>query len=382
MTGPKVPFMDVPTPAYVIDKSALVRNLEILADVQDRAGCTIILALKGFAMWSVFPLVKKYLRGTTASSVNEARLGREEFGGEVHVYAPAYADHELPALIRLADHITFNSFSQWKRFKPVVQSSAKSVSCGLRINPEHSEVKVALYDPCAPYSRLGMTRAHFEGESLEGLEGLHFHTLCELNSDSLERTLSVVEHKFGPFIRQMKWINFGGGHHISRADYDVELLIRLALSFRERYGVQVFLEPGEAIALNTGVLVASVLDTFHSGMDIAILDTSATAHMPDVLEMPYRPQIIGGAMPNEKKHTYRLGGLTCLAGDVIGDYSFDERLNVGDRLVFLDMAHYTMVKNTTFNGVPLPSIALHDPSTGQTRVVREFGYEDYKGRLS
>lgn len=382
MTYPNIPFSGIPTPCYVVDEEALRRNLEILAEVQDRADCTIILALKGFAMWSAFPIVKKYLRGTTASSVNEARLGREEFGGEVHVYAPAYADHEIPELVRLADHITFNSFSQWNRFKRVVQSSPKRVSCGLRINPEHSEVKVALYDPCAPCSRLGMTRAHFEGESLEGLEGLHFHTLCELNSDSLERTLKVVEQKFGPFIRRMKWINFGGGHHISRADYDVELLVRLVSSFRKRYEVQVYLEPGEAVALNTGVLVASVLDTFHHGMDIAILDTSATAHMPDVLEMPYRPQIVGAAMPNEKKYTYRLGGLTCLAGDVIGDYSFDEPLKEGDRLVFLDMAHYTMVKNTAFNGVPLPSIALHDPLTGQTRVVRRFGYEDYKGRLS
>jgi carboxynorspermidine decarboxylase len=379
---PRVPIQDVPTPCYVIDLALLRANCELLASVQARAGCTIILALKGFATWSAFPIVKQFLRGTTASSVNEARLGRDEFGGEVHVYAPAYRDDEIPQLIELADRITFNSFSQWKRFRSAIESSAKRVSCGIRINPEHSEVKVALYDPCAPCSRLGMTAAHFEGELLDGIEGLHFHTLCELNSDSLERTLDAVELKFGKYARGMKWVNFGGGHHITRHDYDVELLVRLVTSFRERYRVDVVLEPGEAIALNTGVLVASVLDVFNNGMDIAILDTSAAAHMPDVLEMPYRPQIAGAGLPGEKPHTVRLGGLTCLAGDVIGDYSFDAPLQIGDRVVFLDMAHYTMVKNTTFNGVPLPSIALYDAQTFVTRIVRKFGYEDYKERLS
>lgn len=381
-TYPNIPAIDIPTPAYVVDESALRRNLEVLADVQERAGCTIILALKGFAMWSTFPIVKQYLRGTTASSVAEARLGREEFGGQVHVYAPAYSEAEMRELIPIADHITFNSFNQWKRYKGLVQKSDRKVSCALRINPEHSEVKVALYDPCAPCSRLGMTRAHFENESIDGLEGLHFHTLCELNSDSLERTLKAVEEKFGEYIREMKWINFGGGHHITRADYDTDLLVRLVADFRARYDVDVYLEPGEAIGLNTGVLVASVLDIFDNGMPIAILDTSATAHMPDVLEMPYRPQIIGGGMPGEFAHTYRLSGLTCLAGDVIGDYSFPQELRIGDKLVFLDMAHYTMVKNTTFNGVRLPSIGIYSPDSGTTRIVRTFGYEDYKNRLS
>ena len=382
MTYPNLDLTGVPTPCYVVDEGALRRNLEILAKVQDEAKCTIILALKGFAMWSAFPIVKEYLRGTTASSVNEARLGREEFGGEVHVYAPAYSDDEMPDLIQLADHITFNSFSQWQRFKPIVKNSEKRVACGLRINPEHSEVSVKLYDPCAPGSRLGMTQAQFHGQSLGGLSGLHFHTLCELNSDALERTLKAVEEKFGKYLDQMEWVNFGGGHHITRPDYDTGLLVRLVTRFSERYNVKVYLEPGEAIALNTGVLVASVLDVFHNGMDIAILDTSATAHMPDVLEMPYRPQIIGGDEPGKLPHTYRLGGLTCLAGDVIGDYSFAQPLKPGDKLVFLDMAHYTMVKNTTFNGVPLPSIALYDPATRRGRVVRRFGYEDYKTRLS
>jgi carboxynorspermidine decarboxylase len=382
MTYANLDLTGVPTPCYVVDEGALRRNLEILAKVQNDAKCTIILALKGFAMWSTFPIVKEYLRGTTASSVNEARLGREEFGGEVHVYAPAYSDDEMPELIQLADHITFNSFSQWQHFKSFVEESEKRVACGLRINPEHSEVKVPLYDPCAPRSRLGMTRDMFEGQSLVGISGLHFHTLCELNSDALERTLAVVEQKFGKFLDQMEWVNFGGGHHISRPDYDTELLVQLVTRFSERYNVKVYLEPGEAIALNTGVLVASVLDVFHNGMDIAILDTSATAHMPDVLEMPYRPEIAGAGKPGKHPHTYRLGGLTCLAGDVIGDYSFPRPLKPGDKLVFLDMAHYTMVKNTTFNGVPLPSIALYDPATRRGRVVRRFGYEDYKSRLS
>jgi carboxynorspermidine decarboxylase len=382
MAYPNLDLTGVPTPCYVVDEGALRRNLEILAKVQNDAKCTIILALKGFAMWCTFPIVKEYLSGTTASSVNEARLGREEFGGEVHVYAPAYGDDEMPELVQLADHITFNSFSQWQHFKPFVEESDKRVACGLRINPEHSEVKVPLYDPCAPRSRLGMTRDMFEGQSLIGISGLHFHTLCELNSDALERTLAVVEQKFGKFLDQMEWVNFGGGHHVTRPDYDVELLVQLVTRFSERYNLKVYLEPGEAIALNTGVLVASVLDVFHNGMDIAILDTSATAHMPDVLEMPYRPEIVGAGKPGKHPHTYRLGGLTCLAGDVIGDYSFPRPLKPGDKLVFLDMAHYTMVKNTTFNGVPLPSIALYDPATRRGRVVRRFGYEDYKSRLS
>jgi carboxynorspermidine decarboxylase len=374
---------DVETPAYVVDLGALRENLEILADVQARAECTILLALKGFAMWSVFPLVREYLPGIAASSPDEARLGREEHGGEVHAYAPAYSPADLDEILRYADHVIFNSPSQWRRLRPQVEASKRSVACGLRINPEHSEVKVPIYDPCAPGSRLGIRRAALREEDLEGISGLHFHTLCELNADSLERTLAAVEERFGALLGRMQWVNFGGGHHITRPDYDRELLIRLVREFRARYGVRVILEPGEAIALDTGVLVASVLDRIESGdTPIAILDTSATAHMPDVLEMPYRPAIVGAGAPGEHPHTYRLGGLTCLAGDVIGDYAFPRRLEVGDKLVFTDMAHYTMVKNTTFNGVRLPSIATHEPSTGAIEVVRRFGYEDYRDRLS
>ncbi len=370
------------TPCYVVDEGLLKKNLEVLGKVQKETGCSIVLALKGFAMFSTFPLVREYLTGTAASSLDEARLGFEEFGKDVHVCAPAYRDNEFDELLKYASHITFNSFSQWKRFKQAACSCGKPVKCGLRINPEHSEVKVALYDPCAPGSRLGIRAEQFRGEDLGGIKGLHFHTLCELNSDSLERTLKAVEEKFGPVIHKMEWVNFGGGHHISRPDYDVDRLCRLIKDFRDRYNVKIYLEPGEAIALNAGFLVASVLDITHNEKDIAILDTSAAAHMPDVLEMPYRPKIEGSGRPGEHEYTYRLGGMTCLAGDVIGDYSFPEPLEVGRRLVFFDMAHYTMVKNNTFNGVRLPSIAIYDPGTGNVRVVREFGYQDYRGRLS
>jgi carboxynorspermidine decarboxylase len=333
-------------------------------------------------MFSTFGLLRKYLSGTSASSLDEARLGMREFGGEVHVHAPAYKDDEFDELISLASHIGFNSFSQWRHFKPAVSTCSRTVRCGLRINPEHSEVKIALYDTCAPGSRLGIRADQFKGQDLDGITGLHFHTLCELNSDSLERTIKVVERKFGSFLEQMEWINFGGGHHITRDDYDVDALCRLISDFRKRYDVEVYLEPGEAIALNAGVLVASVLDITSNEMDVAILDTSAAAHMPDVLEMPYRPQIAGAGRPGEYSYTYRLGGLTCLAGDIIGDYSFPEPLKVGSRITFMDMAHYTMVKNNTFNGVRLPSIALYDPAGDKIRVVREFRYEDYRDRLS
>lgn len=373
------------TPCYVTDLGALAQNLALMERVQREADCKIILALKGFAQWSTFPLIKQYLQGTTASSVAEARLGREEFGGEVHAYAPAWSDAEMAEIVELADHIVFNSPGQWKRLRPVVDAArrrGRKLTCGLRTNPEHREVEVALYDPAAACSRLGTTRVNVTAADLEGLDGLHFHTLCELGSDALERTLEAFVSKFGEFLPGMKWVNFGGGHHITRPGYDLERLVRVIRQFKARFGVEVYLEPGEAVALGTGVLVASVLDVFHNGVDIAILDTSATAHMPDVLEMPYRPQIIGAEEPGKKAHTIRLGGLTCLAGDVIGDYSFDRPLQIGDKLVFLDMAHYTMVKTTTFNGVRLPSIATHDPATGHIAISRRFGYEDYKNRLS
>ncbi len=371
------------TPCYIINEAKLEENLKLLRYVQDEAGCKILLAFKGFAMWNVAGLVRKYLPGISASSIHEARLGREEFGGEVHSYAPAYSQEDIDVHVQLADHIVFNSPNQWKRFKEQMKAYP-NIECGLRLNPEHSETDTPIYDPSGPNSRLGTTLKNFKAnlDDLEGLSGLHFHNLCELNSDALERTLKVVEENFGFYFSKLKWINFGGGHHITRPDYDVERLIKIIKDFKQRYDLEVYLEPGEAIALNTGVLVASVLDIFKNGMDLAILDTSVTAHMPDVLEMPYRPFIEGGDDANKKAHTYRLGGVTCLAGDVIGDWSFDNPLKIGDKLVFGDMAHYTMVKNTTFNGVRLPAIYKFNSETNDLKLVRNFGYEDYKSRLS
>jgi carboxynorspermidine decarboxylase len=368
------------TPSFVTDLGALETNLQLLRSVQERSGCTILLALKGFAQWSTFPLVRKYLAGATSSSVAEARLAREELGGEVHAYAPAYSDTEMAELVTLADHIVLNSPAQWRRHRAVIQRAGRSAA--LRVNHEHQEVEVALYDPAGACSRLGTTRANLKPEDLDGLDGLHFHTLCQTNSDALERAVAAFEQKFGEFIPRMKWVNFGGGHHITRPDYDVDRLVRVLTEFVAKWHVPVYLEPGEAVALGAGVLVAQVMDTFHNGMDIAILDTSATAHMPDVLEMPYRPMIVDAGEPGVKAHTYRLGGMTCLAGDVIGDYSFDRPLEIGDKLVFLDMAHYTMVKTSTFNGVRLPSIATHDPATKLITVHKRFGYRDYRDRLS
>jgi carboxynorspermidine decarboxylase len=381
----RIDVSTVETPCFITDLGALEANLRIMAMIQERAGCKILLALKGFAQWSTFSLVRKYLVGATSSSVAEARLAREELGGEVHAYAPAYSPAEMTELVTLADHVVLNSPEQWRRARPIVEAErakGRTVSCGLRVNPEHREVAVELYDPAAPHSRLGTTRANLRCEDLHGLDGLHFHTLCELGADALERTLAAFEAKFGEFLPGLSWVNFGGGHHITRPGYDHERLIHLIKEFRRRWGVAVYLEPGEAVALGTGILVAQVMDVFENGMPIAILDTSATAHMPDVLEMPYRPMIIGGDEPGVHSHTYRLGGMTCLAGDVIGDYSFARPLQIGDRLVFLDMAHYTMVKTTTFNGVRLPSIATHDPTTGVIAVSRRFSYADYRDRLS
>ena len=372
----------VPTPCFVLDEAALKRNLSVLASVQDRTGCKILLALKGFAMFSVFPLIRKTLFGVCASSPHEARLGREEFGREVHTFAAAYSDKDIRQILAVSDHVVFNSFAQWERFRPMVRASDRLVSCGIRVNPAHSEVEIPIYDPCAPCSRLGVLREQFEGQSLEGISGLHFHTLCEKNSDALERTLERFEDQFKEYIPQMKWINFGGGHHITRPDYDVDRLCRLISNFKSKYGKVVYLEPGEAVALNAGYLVGSVLDIVHNEMDIAILDTSAATHMPDVLEMPYRPDIIGAGQPGEKSHTYRLAGLSCLAGDIIGDYSFDRPLALGNKLVFCDMAHYSMVKTNTFNGIQLPSIAIYQPETDNFSIIREFGYADFKGRLS
>lgn len=371
-----------PSPCYVCDLGLLRKNLEVIAGVRQRTGSKILLALKGFAMFSTFPLVRRSLQGTCASSPHEARLGREEFGGEVHVYAPAYSEESMDDLVLLADHISFNTLKQWRRHRKTVRQSDRPVRCGLRINPEYSEVEVAIYNPCSPDSRLGIKAEELQGSDLAGISGLHFHTMCEQNADTLERTLVEVEKRFAPYFAGLQWINFGGGHHISKSDYDVDRLCRIINSFQERYGLEVYLEPGEAIALGAGVLVATVLDVIERDNPIAVLDTSVVAHMPDVLEMPYRPEVLGAGQPGEKKHTYQLAGLSCLAGDVIGSYSFDVPLAEGRRLVFLDMLHYTMVKNNTFNGVRLPAIATYEPEGGTVTVIREFGYEDYRSRLS
>lgn len=364
------------TPVFIIDEARIRTNCEVLASVKERTDCKILLALKGFALWPLFPMIGKYLDGVCASSPWEARLGREEFGGEVHAFAAAYSDDDFVELLTLCDEIDFNSFAQFKKFQPL-ETSAKF---GLRINPECSTQDHAIYDPCAPRSRLGIRRAELEGQNLTGISGLHFHTLCEQNVDALETTLAAVEEKFGEFLPLMEWVNFGGGHHITRKDYDVDRLCKLINKFKAKYDVQVILEPGEAVALNAGMLVTTVLDIVDKDGPLAILDCSCTCHMPDVLEMPYRPQITGAGASGEKAHTYRLTGLSCLAGDVIGDYSFNEPLNPGDRLEFLDMAHYTMVKTTFFNGIQHPAIAIKRGN--QIAVVREFDYEDYKGRLA
>lgn len=376
-----IDISNLPSPAYLVDERLLTKNLETLNYVQEKSGAKILLAQKGFSMHAMYPLVGKYLHGVTSSFLFEARLGFEEMGKEVHVYAPAYVDREFDELLRYSDHMVFNSFDQWSRFKQRVQNAPKQISCGIRVNPEYSEIEVPLYDPCYNFSRMGVTLPNFRPDELDGIDGLHFHTMCEQNSDTLERTLKVVEEKFGQYLHGMKWLNFGGGHHITRPDYDLDTLIKCILHMKQTYNVEIYLEPGEAIALNTGYLVATVLDTMHNGMDIAILDTSAECHMPDVLAMPYRPGIIGAGEPGEFAYTYRLGGMTCLAGDVIGDYSFPEPLKYGDKLIFTDMAHYSMVKNHMFNGVNLPAIASYNEAEG-LKVIREFEYSDFSGRLS
>ncbi len=367
------------TPYYLVDENLLVKNLEILADVQKQAGCKILLAQKAFSMFSVYPLIKKYLTGTTASGLFEAKLGYEEMGGEVHVYSAAYRDDEIEEIFEICDHVTFNSFSQWERYQKMAIERGKS--CGIRINPEYSTQDHAIYDPCSKGSRMGVTLKNFKPELLDGIEGLHFHTLCEQNSDDLIKTVAAVEDKFGQYLHQMKWINFGGGHHITRADYDRKALIECVKAFKEKYDVEVYLEPGEAIALNAGFLVTKVLDIIDNDGLIAILDTSAACHMPDVLEMPYRPPLKDSGEAGEKAYTYRLGGPTCLAGDIIGDYSFEKTLKIGDELTFCDMAIYSMVKNNTFNGMNLPSI-VKQTIDGRIQVVKIFGYGDFKERLS
>lgn len=369
----------VETPCYVVDEKRLIENLVILKDVAERANCKILLAQKAFSMFAVYPLIGKYLAGTTASGLFEAKLGFEEMGKETHIFSAAYVEKEFDEIVEICDHISFNSFAQWQKYKEKALAVGKS--CGIRVNPQHSTQDHGIYDPCAEGSRLGVTRENFHPELLEGIEGLHFHTLCEQNSDALIETLSAVEEKFGEFLPQMKWVNFGGGHHITRGDYDRDALVDCIIRFKEKYNVEVYLEPGEAVALNAGYLVASVLDIVHNGMDIALLDASAACHMPDVIEMPYRPPLWQSGNPDEKQYTYRLAGATCLAGDVIGDYSFEQPLSVGDKVIFEDMAIYSMVKNNTFNGMCLPSIALLQED-GVIKMIKTFGYEDFKERLS
>ena len=376
-----IDWSQAPSPAFVVDERLLERNLKLLKSVQDRTNCDILLALKGFSMWSTFPMARNYLAGITSSSLFEARLGYEEFGKEVHAYAPAYAEHEIDEYLTYVDHIVFNSFDQLNKYKDKVLDHEKNISIGLRVNPGYSEVETPLYDPCYINSRLGIPFESFKPDELDGVEGIHFHAMCEQGAEVLERILVHFEEKYGKYLHQMKWINFGGGHHITKPGYNVELLVSLINRIQETYDVKVILEPGEAIALNTGYLVATVLDIVHNGMELAIVDSSATCHMPDTLEMPYRAHIIGSGQPNEKAYTYRLGGMTCLAGDIIGDYSFDEPLQAGDKIVFTDMAHYTMVKTHMFNGVNLPSICTYNDEQG-IKVIRSFQFEDYKGRLS
>ncbi|CYV16259.1 carboxynorspermidine decarboxylase [Streptococcus suis] len=370
----------VQTPAYVIDEAKLVNNLEILKSVQDRTGCKVLLAQKAFSMYATYPLISQYLAGTTASGLYEARLGREEFGGEVHVFAPAFKDADLEEILEIADHIVFNSERQLR--KHLDKCRAAGVSVGLRINPECStQGEHALYDPCAAGSRFGVRIVQFSEELLDLVDGLHFHTLCEQNSEDLKKTLDAVEVKFGPYLHRIKWLNMGGGHHVTREDYDLDLLISSIQHMQETYGLEVYIEPGEAVALNAGYLVTEVLDIVENGIETLVLDASATCHMPDVLEMPYRPPLRHGFEAGEKAYTYRLSSNTCLTGDIIGDYSFEKPVEIGDKLYFEDMAIYSFVKNNTFNGIGLPSLVLMDKA-GDCRIIKEFGYEDFKGRLS
>ena len=375
-----IPIDNLHTPCYLTDARLLQKNTALLKQIQQRTGCKILLAQKAFSMFSAYPLIRDDLAGTTASGLFEAKLGRERFGKEVHVFSPAYTQEDFTQLLKLCDHIVFNSFGQWKKYRQQVQDATRNISCGIRINPGYAEVETDLYNPCISGSRMGVPLEQMEEDGFDGLDGIHFHTMCEQNSDVLERTLDHMLPQFDKWLKRCKWVNFGGGHHITRPDYDVERLVRCIERVRDTYGVQVYLEPGEAVALNAGYLVATVLDVVHNGMDIAILDPSAACHMPDVLEMPYRPHILYSGTAGEKAYTYRLAGNTCLAGDVIGDYSFDHQLQAGEKLVFCDMAIYSMVKNNTFNGIPLPDIALYQD--GKIQLVKRFGYIDFEGRLS
>ncbi|PWE00812.1 carboxynorspermidine decarboxylase [Marinilabilia rubra] len=372
----------VPTPTYVMDESLLRRNLEIIKSIRDRAGIEIILAFKAFSLWPAFPIVRDYIPGATASSIHEARLAFEEMGSPAHTYSPAYTEKDFPGIMKYSSHITFNSISQYERFRPMLEAQEKHISPGLRINPEYSEVSTDLYNPCSPGSRLGIIADQMPGTLPEGIEGLHFHALCESSSTELEKILQNVEEKFGNQLRQIKWLNMGGGHLITRKDYDVEHLITLLKNFKEKWGLHLILEPGSAFAWETGPLVSEVVDIVENhGIKTAILNVSFTAHMPDCLEMPYKPRIRGAHQePVNGLPTYRMGGNSCLAGDYMGYWSFDKPLKPGDRIVFEDMIHYTIVKTTMFNGVPHPSIAFWSDKEG-LKKIRQFEYEDYKSRM-
>ncbi len=372
---------ELPTPYWILEEKKLLHNLKIIENIKRQSGAKVLLALKGYALWKSFSTIHPYLNGCCASGLHEAKLAHETFGKEVHTYAPAFKAEELQEIASISHHMVFNTPAQFKAFAHQAKSINSLLSLGLRVNPEYSESPKEIYNPCGLYSRLGTTLVNFDEDILEICEGLHFHALCEQSADALEKVLTHFEIKFGKYIPQMKWINFGGGHHITRQGYDVEKLIELIQTFKSKYDVEVYLEPGEAIGWQTGTLVTTVLDIVHNGMDIAILDISAEAHMPDTIIMPYRADIWGAGEAKEKAYTYRLAGNTCLAGDIMGDYSFDNPLQIGDKIVFLDQMHYTMVKATTFNGVKLPSIAI-EHIDGTIEVVREFGYEDFRDRLS
>lgn len=370
----------VPTPSYVIDEGQLIKNLEILKSVQDEAGCKILLAQKAYSLFATYPLIGQYLAGTTASGLYEAKLGHEEMGGEVHVFAPAFKDDDMKELLEIADHIVFNSERQLRKHAEACHHAG--VSIGLRLNPEIStQNDHDQYDPCAYGSRFGVTESHFHPEVLELIDGFHFHTLCEQNVDDLVTTLKVFEAKFGSYLHQLKWLNLGGGHHITRADYDLPTLVQEIKRLKATYNIDIYLEPGEAIALNAGYLATEVLDIVENGISTLILDASATCHMPDVIEMPYRPPLKDAFDAQEKAFTYRLSSNTCLTGDIIGDYSFEKAVKIGQRLYFQDMAIYSFVKNNTFNGIGLPSLYLMDQS-GDCHLIKSFTYEDFKSRLS
>ena len=371
----------IPTPCYVIDESKLIKNLKILKLVQDKTDCKILLAQKAFSNFNFYPLIAEYISGTTSSGLYEAMLSHDYMpDSENHVFAPAFTKNDMVEIVKICDHIVFNSFNQWQMHKDTIKNCGRNIECGIRINPEYSEIETDIYNPCFKGSRMGVTLDNFDQSLLEGISGLHFHTMCEQNSDTLERTIKVVDEKFGKYLKNMKWINFGGGHHITREDYDIDTLIKCIMHFKNKYNLQVYIEPGEAVALNAGYLVTSVLDIINNGIDIAILDASAACHMPDVLEMPYRPNIMSSGQPDEYQYTYRLGGNTCLAGDIIGDYSFKNPLHIGDKLILCDMAIYSTVKNNTFNGIKLPSIASLQKD-GSFRILCEFGYENFAQRL-